>query len=184
MLAQRTGTQRTGATSLRRQGWLAAAMGLMVGLAAGGALADGARTLGTAAGTWAVNCEVDRMTDVRRCRLMIHREIGGGETGPEVVALSVVPAGQNLHLFVTTDLGVLSGCALRVDRRPHVETEVATFNMCMFSHFQAGTLDDQFRDGAAVLVRLILADGIGHRDVDFTLTGFQRAYEEMLGYLR
>lgn len=128
-------------------------------------------------GVWINTCDIDRMTDTRMCRMMTYRLFEDGkESG--FVALSVIPAGTDYHLFVTTSQGMIEDCAIRVDRQPRIETHIATLNMCMFPNFVSGRTVEQFRNGTSVLVRINLARG-GKRDVDFALNGFGRSFEEM-----
>lgn len=128
-------------------------------------------------GVWTSLCEIDRMTDFRACRAVSHRVFDDGQkTG--VISLSVIPTGNDYYLFVTTNLGPLQNCAIRVDRQPRIETHVATYNMCMFPNFLSGRTVDQFRDGSSVLVRVAFPRG-GRRDIDFPLSGFTKAFDEM-----
>lgn len=85
-------------------------------------------------GAWTSRCEIDRMTDTKVCRLMNYRLFDDGkEVG--FVALSVIPTGNDYHLFLTTSQGMIDNCAIRVDRQPRIETQIATLNMCMFPNF-------------------------------------------------
>ncbi len=127
--------------------------------------------------TWNASCEIDRMTDVRKCRLLIYQFFDQGRR-VGLVALSLVPAGADYHLILTTSEGLLDSCALRVDRAPRIETQIATINMCMFPNFLGRQMLEQFRDGAAILARISFPR-IGSRDFDFTLNGFSRAFDEM-----
>lgn len=128
-------------------------------------------------GVWTNACDIDRMTDAKVCRLMNYRLF---EEGREVgfVGLSVIPTGNDFHLFLTTSQGLIESCAIRVDRQPRIETHIATINMCMFPNFLSGRILDQFRNGATVLVRVNFVQA-GRRDIDFTLNGFGRNFEEM-----
>jgi len=128
-------------------------------------------------GAWNSRCDIDRMTDTKVCRLMNYRLFDDGkEVG--FVALSVIPTGNDFHLFLTTSQGMVENCAIRVDRQPRIETQIATLNMCMFPNFVSGRVVDQFRNGATVLVRVNFLRG-GKRDIDFPLNGFSRNFEEM-----
>ena len=128
-------------------------------------------------GAWGNYCEIDRMTDAKTCRLLIYRLFDEGrETG--FVALSVIPTGNDYHLFLTTSQGLIESCAIRIDRQPRIETHIATINMCMFPNFVSGRIVDQFRNGSTVLVRINFLRA-GKRDIDFPLNGFSRNFEEM-----
>lgn len=128
-------------------------------------------------GTWSNNCEIDRMTDVKICRLMAYRLFDEGrDTG--FVALTFIPNGNDYHLFITTSQGMIDNCAIRVDRQPRLETQIATINMCMFPNFLSGKFLDQFKNGSTVLVRINFLRA-GRRDIDFTLNGFGRTFDEM-----
>lgn len=128
-------------------------------------------------GTWSNQCEIDRMTDSKVCRLMVYRLFDEGrEVG--FVALSVIPTGTDYHLFLTTSQGMIENCAIRVDRQARIETQVATLNMCMFPNFLTGKVAEQFRNGTSMLVRVNFLRA-GKRDIDFPLNGFSRNFEEM-----
>jgi len=128
-------------------------------------------------GAWSTQCDVDRMTDGKVCRLMIYRLFDDGKD-VGFVALSVIPTGNDYHLFLTTSQGMVESCAIRVDRQPRIETHIATLNMCMFPNFMSGKVVDQFRNGASILVRVGFPRA-GKRDIDFPLNGFSRNFEEM-----
>lgn len=128
-------------------------------------------------GAWTSQCEIDRMLDYRACRVAAHRLFDDGRQ-QGFVALSVIPAGNDYHLFVTSNAGQVRSCALRVDRQPRIETQIATFGMCMFPNFLSGRTVDQFKNGSSVLIRLNYRGG-GYRDVDFPLSGFSKSYDEM-----
>lgn len=128
--------------------------------------------------TWSSQCDIDRMLDYRACRVVVHRLFDDGRQ-QGFVALSVIPAGNDYHLFVTSNVGQLQSCALRVDRQPRIESQIATFNMCMFPNFQSGRTAEQFKNGASVLIRLNYRGG-ARRDVDFPLNGFSKSYDEMV----
>ncbi|WP_245593619.1 invasion associated locus B family protein [Azospirillum halopraeferens] len=133
-------------------------------------------------GAWTNSCEIDRMTDAKTCRLLNYRLFDeGGEVG--FVGLSVIPTGNDYHLFLTTSQGLIENCAIRVDRQPRIETHIATINMCMFPNFVSGRIVDQFRNGSTVLVRVNFLRA-GRRDIDFPLNGFSRNFEEMLRNLQ
>lgn len=129
-------------------------------------------------GAWTSQCEIDRMLDYRACRVAVHRLFDDGRQ-QGFVALSVIPAGNDYHLFVTSNVGQLQSCALRVDRQPRIESQIATFNMCMFPNFHSGRTAEQFKNGSSVLIRLNYRGG-GRRDVDFPLNGFSKTYDEMV----
>lgn len=128
-------------------------------------------------GTWTNFCEIDRMTDAKFCRLMVYRLF---EDNREVgfVSLSVIPNGTEYNLFLTTSQGMIENCALRVDRQPRYETQIATLNMCMFPIASGSKFLEQFRAGSTVLARVNFMRG-SRRDIDFTLNGFSRNFEEM-----
>ncbi len=129
-------------------------------------------------GVWSASCDVDRMTDVKTCRLLIYRMFDDGrDTG--YIALSVIPTGNDYHLFLTSSQGLIQNCALRVDRQPRSETQIATINMCMFPNFVGSRLLDQFKSGTTILARMNFFRA-GRRDIDFTLNGFSRAFDEMV----
>lgn len=128
-------------------------------------------------GVWSSACDIDRMTDAKLCRMMTYRLFDEGrDVG--FVSLSVIPTGTDFHLFLTTSQGMIESCAIRVDRQPRIETHIATINMCMFPNFLSGRILDQFRNGASVLVRVNFSRA-GKRDIDFSLNGFARNFEEM-----
>lgn len=128
-------------------------------------------------GAWTNQCDIDRMTDSKTCRLMIYRLFDDGKD-VGFIALSVIPTGNDFHLFLTTSQGLIDRCAIRVDRQPRIESHVATLNMCMFPNFVSGRVADQFRNGSSILVR-VNSPRIGKRDIDFPLNGFSRTFEEM-----
>jgi hypothetical protein len=117
------------------------------------------------------------MTDFRACRVVAHRLFDDGQQSG-FIALSVIPTGNDYHLFVSTNLGQIQNCAIRVDRQPRIESHIATFNMCMFPNFQSGRTVDQFKNGSSVLIRLSYVRS-GRRDMDFPLAGFSKAFDEM-----
>lgn len=127
-------------------------------------------------GAWTNQCDIDRMTDSKTCRLMIYRLFDDGKD-VGFVALSIIPTGNDFHLFLTTSQGLIDRCAIRVDRQPRIESHVATLNMCMFPNFVSGRVADQFRNGSTILVRV--NSRVGKRDIDFPLNGFSRTFEEM-----
>lgn len=127
-------------------------------------------------GAWTNQCDIDRMTDSKTCRLMIYRLFDDGKD-VGFVALSIIPTGNDFHLFLTTSQGLIDRCAIRVDRQPRIESHVATLNMCMFPNFVSGRVADQFRNGSTILVRV--SSRVGKRDIDFPLNGFSRTFEEM-----
>ncbi|WP_042442334.1 invasion associated locus B family protein [Azospirillum sp. B510] len=127
-------------------------------------------------GAWTNQCDIDRMTDSKTCRLMIYRLFDDGKD-VGFIALSIIPTGNDFHLFLTTSQGLLDRCAIRVDRQPRIESHVATLNMCMFPNFVSGRVADQFRNGTTILVRITTRQG--KRDIDFPLNGFSRTFEEM-----
>lgn len=128
-------------------------------------------------GTWASSCDIDRMTDLKICRLMVYRLF---EDGRDVgfVSLSVIPTGTESHLFLTTSQGMIENCAMRVDRQPRIESQIATLNMCMFPNAASGKFLEQLKNGSTILVRVNFVRG-GRRDVDFSLNGFSRNFDEM-----
>lgn len=128
-------------------------------------------------GAWTSSCDIDRMTDSKVCRMMIYRLFDDGKD-TAFVALSVIPTGNDYHLFLTTSQGMVDSCAIRIDRQPRIETHIATINMCMFPNFVSGHVVDQFRNGTTVLVRVNFVRG-GKRDIDFPLSAFSRNFEEM-----
>ncbi|MBV5335733.1 hypothetical protein JZU48_01605 [bacterium] len=128
-------------------------------------------------GVWSSQCEIDRMIDFRACRVVAHRLFDDGQQ-QGFIAVSIVPPGNDYHLFVTSNGGKLQLCASRVDRQPRIESQIATFNMCMFPNFQSGRTVDQFKNGSSVLIRLNYLRG-GRRDIDFPLVGFSKAFDEM-----
>lgn len=128
-------------------------------------------------GTWSNQCDVDRMTDSKVCRLMVYRLFDDGKD-VGFIALSVIPTGNDYHLFLTTSQGLVENCAIRVDRQPRIESHIATLNMCMFPNFMSGRVVDQFRNGSSILVRVSFLRA-GKRDIDFPLNGFSRNFEEM-----
>ncbi|ALG70033.1 hypothetical protein VY88_09840 [Azospirillum thiophilum] len=128
-------------------------------------------------GAWSNQCDIDRMTDSKTCRLMIYRLFDDGKD-VGFIALSVIPTGNDFHLFLTTSQGLVDRCAIRVDRQPRIESHVATLNMCMFPNFVSGRVADQFRNGSTILVR-VSSPRLGKRDIDFPLNGFSRTFEEM-----
>ncbi|CAO3401627.1 hypothetical protein [Azospirillum palustre] len=127
-------------------------------------------------GAWTNQCDIDRMTDSKTCRLMIYRLFDDGKD-VGFVALSIIPTGNDFHLFLTTSQGLIDRCAIRVDRQPRIESHVATLNMCMFPNFVSGRVADQFRNGSTILVRV--NSRVSKRDIDFPLNGFSRTFEEM-----
>lgn len=127
-------------------------------------------------GAWTNQCDIDRMTDSKTCRLMIYRLFDDGKD-VGFIALSIIPTGNDFHLFLTTSQGLIDRCAIRVDRQPRIESHVATLNMCMFPNFVSGRVADQFRNGSTILVRV--NSRLGKRDIDFPLNGFSRTFEEM-----
>ena len=133
-------------------------------------------------GAWVNACDIDRMTDVKVCRLVNYRMVEDGKEG-SFIALTVAPVGSETHLFLTTSLGNIENCALRIDRQPPQETRIATVNMCVFPNITASKLLEQMRNGATMLVRLTLSR-TGRRDLDFSLNGFTRNLEEMQRNLR
>jgi invasion protein IalB len=128
-------------------------------------------------GVWTSACNIDRMTDSKTCRMMSYRLFEEGQN-VGFVALSIIPTGTDYHLFLTTSKGLIESCAIRVDRQPRIETQIATINMCMFPNFMSGRVLDQFRNGSTVLVRVNFLRG-GKQDIDFSLNGFSRSFEEM-----
>lgn len=128
-------------------------------------------------GAWTTQCDIDRMTDSKVCRLMIYRLFDDGKN-VGFIALSVIPTGNDYHLFLTTSQGMVENCAIRVDRQPRIESHIATLNMCMFPNFMSGRVVDQFRNGTSILARVGFLRA-GKRDIDFPLNGFSRAFEEM-----
>lgn len=128
-------------------------------------------------GAWTSQCDIDRMTDSKVCRLMHYRLFDDGKD-VGFIALSVIPTGNDYHLFLTTSQGMVESCAIRVDRQPRIESHIATLNMCMFPNFMSGRVVDQFRNGASILVRVNFLRA-GKRDIDFSLNGFSRNFEEM-----
>lgn len=152
---------------------------LLVSLAGGSGAADFSKSSSDFGpeGVWSNSCDIDRMTDAKVCRLMTYRLVDEGrDVG--FLALSVIPTGNDYHLFLTTSQGLIDSCAIRVDRQPRIETHIATINMCMFPNFLSGKILDQFRNGSTVLVRVNFVRA-GRRDIDFTLNGFGRNFEEM-----
>ncbi len=133
-------------------------------------------------GVWTASCDVDRMTDLKTCRLLIYRMMDDGQT-TGYLALSVIPTGNDYHLFLTSSQGLVQNCALRVDRQPRAETQIATIAMCMFPNFVGSRLLDQFKNGQTILARLNFVRA-GRRDIDFTLNGFSRAFDDMVRSLQ
>lgn len=130
-------------------------------------------------GVWASQCDIDRMTDAKTCRMITYRLVDDGPgRDPGYVALSIIPTGNDYHMFLTTSQGLVQSCGIRVDRQPRIETYVATLNMCMFPNFLSGRVLDQFRNGSSVLVRVNFVRS-GRRDVDFSLNGFAKNFEDM-----
>ncbi|HYD30182.1 MAG TPA: invasion associated locus B family protein [Azospirillaceae bacterium] len=128
-------------------------------------------------GTWANSCEVDRMTDLKVCRLMVFRLVEDGrDTG--FVSLTVIPSGTDYHLFLTTSQGMIENCAVRIDRQPRIESQIATINMCMFPNAFSSKMLEQMKNGSTILVRVNFMRN-GRRDVDFSLNGFSRNFDEM-----
>lgn len=133
-------------------------------------------------GVWTNACEIDRMTDLKVCRLMTYRVLEDGrESG--FISLTVIPSGNDFHLFVTTSQGLIESCAMRVDRQPRIETQIATINMCMFPNITASKFHEQMRNGSTVLVRINFVRA-SRRDIDFSLNGFSRNLEELQRNLR
>ncbi|HEY0836592.1 MAG TPA: hypothetical protein VGE72_21965 [Azospirillum sp.] len=128
-------------------------------------------------GTWTNFCDIDRMTDSRACRLAVYRLFDDGKD-VGFIALSVIPTGNDYHLFLTSSQGMIDSCAIRVDRQPRIESRIATINMCMFPNFMSGRILDQFKNGSTVLVRVNFTRA-GKRDIDFSLNGFSKNFEEM-----
>ncbi|MEI6985996.1 MAG: invasion associated locus B family protein [Rhodospirillaceae bacterium] len=159
-------------------------MSCVVGTLAGAAIA--AETKGNPdfgpEGVWNASCDIDRMTDVKTCRLVTYRMFEDGQT-TSYVALSVIPTGNDYQLFMTANQGLVQNCALRVDRSPRAETQIATLNMCMFPNFVGSRLLDQFKNGTTILARMSFVRA-GRRDIDFTLSGFSRAFDEMVRSLQ
>ncbi len=135
-----------------------------------------------AEGIWTSSCDIDRMTDLKTCRLLIYRVVEDGQSSG-YIALSVIPTGNDYHLFLTSSQGLVQNCALRVDRQPRVETQIATIAMCMFPNFVGSRLLDQFKNGQTILARLNFVRA-GRRDIDFTLNGFSRAFDDMVRSLQ
>ncbi len=135
-----------------------------------------------AEGVWTSSCDIDRMTDLKTCRLLIYRMVDDGQNSG-YIALSVIPTGNDYHLFLTSSQGLVQNCALRVDRQPRAETQIATIAMCMFPNFVGSRLLDQFKNGQTILARLAFVRG-GRRDIDFTLNGFSRAFDDMVRSLQ
>ncbi len=135
-----------------------------------------------AEGVWTSSCDIDRMTDLKTCRLLIYRVVDDGQSSG-YIALSVIPTGNDYHLFLTSSQGLVQNCALRVDRQPRAETQIATIAMCMFPNFVGSRLLDQFKNGQTILARLTFVRG-GRRDIDFTLNGFSRAFDDMVRSLQ
>ena len=135
-----------------------------------------------AEGVWTASCDIDRMTDLKTCRLLIYRVVDDGQSSG-YIALSVIPTGNDYHLFLTSSQGLVQNCALRVDRQPRAETQIATIAMCMFPNFVGSRLLDQFKNGQTILARLTFVRG-GRRDIDFTLNGFSRAFDDMVRSLQ
>lgn len=130
-------------------------------------------------GVWTSQCDIDRMTDAKTCRMITYRLVDDGPgREPGYIALSIIPTGNDYHLFLTTSQGLVQSCGIRVDRQPRIETYVATLNMCMFPNFLSGRVLDQFRNGSSVLVRVNFVRA-GRRDIDFSLGGFGKNFEEM-----
>jgi len=128
-------------------------------------------------GAWTNVCDIDRMTDSRACRLAVYRLFDDGKD-VGFIALSVIPTGNDYHLFLTSSQGMIDSCAIRVDRQPRIESRIATINMCMFPNFMSGRILDQFKNGSTVLVRVNFTRA-GKRDIDFSLNGFSKNFEEM-----
>ena len=55
--------------------------------------------------------------------------------------------------------------------------------MCMFPNFVGSRMLDQFKNGQTILARLSFVRG-GRRDIDFTLNGFSRAFDDMVRSLQ
>ena len=128
-------------------------------------------------GVWNNYCEVDRMTDVASCRLYIYRLYENGRE-IEYMSLSIIPMGQGYAVFMSTSEGLLESCAVRVDRQNRIETRMASINMCVFTDGTGNQLVEQFKNGSSLLVRANYVRA-GRRDIDFTLSGFSRNFEEM-----
>jgi invasion protein IalB len=128
-------------------------------------------------GAWTNVCDIDRMTDSKACRLATYRLFDDGKD-VGFIALSVIPTGNDYHLFLTSSQGMIDSCAIRVDRQPRIESRIATINMCMFPNFMSGRILDQFKNGSTVLVRVNFTRA-SKRDIDFSLNGFSRNFEDM-----
>ena len=170
---------------MRWTAFLALIVALLAGLISPPALAadaaKGPPDFG-AEGVWTSSCDIDRMTDLKTCRLLIYRVVDDGQN-QGYIALSVIPTGNDYHLFLTSSQGLVQNCALRVDRQPRAETQIATIAMCMFPNFVGSRLLDQFKNGQTILARLTFVRG-GRRDIDFTLNGFSRAFDDMVRSLQ
>ncbi|HEV7371125.1 hypothetical protein [Arenibaculum sp.] len=128
-------------------------------------------------GVWNNYCEIDRMTDMASCRLYIYRLYENGRE-VEYVSLSVIPTGGSFAIFLSTSEGLIDSCSIRVDRQDKIDTRMASINMCVFADVTGAQVVEQFRNGSALLVRSNFLRA-GRRDVDFTLSGFTRNFEEM-----
>lgn len=128
-------------------------------------------------GVWNNYCEIDRMTDVASCRLYIYRLYENGRD-IEYMSLSIIPTGKDYSIFLSTSEGLIDSCAIRVDRGDKIDSRLASINMCVFTDVSGSQLVNQFRNGASVLVRANFLRA-GRRDIDFTLSGFSRNFDEM-----
>lgn len=128
-------------------------------------------------GVWNNYCEVDRMTDVASCRLYIYRLYENGRE-VEYMSMSIIPMGKDYAVFISTSEGLLDSCVVRVDRQNRVESRLASINMCVFTEAAGTQIVEQFKNGSSVLLRANFLRA-GRRDIDFTLSGFSRNFEEM-----
>lgn len=136
-------------------------------------------------GVWNSYCEVDRMTDAASCRLYIYRLYENGRD-VEYISISVLPtglAGGDFSLFLSTSEGLVESCALRVDRLDKVDSRMASINMCVFADGTGSQIINELKNGSSLLVRANFLNS-GRRDLDFTLNGFTRNFEEMQRAMR
>ena len=122
---------------------------------------------------WRAECKVDSLTDQTSCNVM-YAKLGNGYIG-----ISLTQIEGKFIFAISTDHGILEGCAIRVDAEKAITSDITYQGICLMG---PGVIDtqkimDDFLVGESVLVRVYLY-GKGYEETRIPLQGFEDTVKE------
>ena len=125
---------------------------------------------------WHARCKTDAMTDQRGCQVAFSKRLPKG-----FLDISIARADGNYALLISADrdLGLIDGCALRVESNDHYESRTTVRNICVMLHSKIDTANAvaEMKAGRQMLLRIYFYSR-GYKDYTIPLAGLTAALQE------